>query len=463
MNEYVKENYLFEEGVSESVLKSATLFFDRMVQRYLPDAFLFAVLLTVVVYISGIVFTGSSPLEMVQYWGEGFWDLLAFAMQMALIVVTGYILANAPAIKSFLSHLARQARTPGQAVVLVTVVSTVACLINYGFGLVVGALIARHVVRVVPEADYRLLVASAYSGFLVWHGGLSGSVPLTIATADHFLEDAIGIVPISETLLSSYNLFIVVALLVTLPLLNRLLLKSIDSGGRIAPLLNDELAAAAEPVTETSVKGVQTPADRLENSVVVSIVIGLLGLVFIVYHFVQNGLDLNINIVNFTFLFLGILLHKTPRRFLNCVADGVKNAGGIIIQFPFYAGIMGMMVASGLSEQLSLWFVSISNEVTFPFFTFLSAGIVNFFIPSGGGQWAVQGPIMVQAGAELGVDTAKTAMSVAWGDAWTNMIQPFWALPLLAIAGLKVRDIMGFCVMALLWSFIVIALGFFAF
>ena len=217
MGEHVKENYLLEEGVSESVLKSTTLFFDRMVQRYLPDAFLFAVLLTVVVYISGIVFTGSSPLEMVQYWGEGFWDLLAFAMQMALIVVTGYILANAPAIKSLLSHLARQARTSGQAVVLVTVVSTVACLINYGFGLVVGALIARHVIRVVPEADYRLLVASAYSGFLVWHGGLSGSVPLTIATADHFLEDAIGIVPISETLLSGYNLFIVVMLLVTLP------------------------------------------------------------------------------------------------------------------------------------------------------------------------------------------------------------------------------------------------------
>ncbi|MFS8579966.1 MAG: TIGR00366 family protein, partial [Novibacillus thermophilus] len=249
---------------------------------------------------------------------------------------------------------------------------------------------------------------------------------------------------------------------VTLPLLNRLLLKSTDSGGRIAPLLDDELAAAAEPVTETSVRGAQTPADRLENSVVVSVVIGLLGLVFIVFHFVQNGVDLNINIVNFTFLFLGILLHKTPRRFLNSVADGVKNAGGIIIQFPFYAGIMGMMVASGLSEQLSLWFVSISNDVTFPFFTFLSAGIVNFFIPSGGGQWAVQGPIMVQAGAELGVDTAKTAMAVAWGDAWTNMIQPFWALPLLAIAGLKVRDIMGFCVMALLWSFVVIAVGFFA-
>lgn len=446
------------------MLKSTTMFFDRIVRRYLPDAFLFAILLTVVVYISGMVFTGSSPLQMVQYWGEGFWDLLAFAMQMSLIVVTGYILANTTMIKSFLSLLARLAKTPGQAVVLVTLVSTVACLINYGFGLVVGALFARHVARVVPEADYRLLVAGAYSGFLVWHGGLSGSIPLTIATADHFLEDVIGIIPISETLLSGYNLFIVLALLVTLPLLNRLLLNAADSAGKIDPtVLEDDTAAATEQDAGTHMKEALTPADRLENSVVISMLIGLLGLAFIIYHFVQNGLDLNINIVNFTVLFLGIMLHKTPRRFLNSVADGVKNAGGIIVQFPFYAGIMGMMVASGLSEQLSLWFVSISNEWTFPFFTFLSAGIVNFFVPSGGGQWAVQGPIMVQAGAELGVDTAKTAMAVAWGDAWTNMIQPFWALPLLAIAGLKVRDIMGFCVMALLWSFIVITVGFFVF
>lgn len=141
------------------------------------------------------------------------------------------------------------------------------------------------------------------------------------------------------------------------------------------------------------------------------------------------------------------------------MTDAVKNVGGIIIQFPFYAGIMGMMVASGLSQAMSEWFVSISNDVTLPLFTFLSAGIVNFFVPSGGGQWAVQGPIMIPAALEIGADTAKTAMAVAWGDAWTNMIQPFWALPLLAIAGLKVRDIMGFCVLILFYSFIPIAIG----
>src|SRR5699024_2151318 len=202
-----------------------------------------------------------------------------------------------------------------------------------------------------------------------------------------------------------------------------------------------------------------TPSDRLENSQIISILIGLLGLAFIIYHFATNGFDLNINLVNLIMLFLGILLHRTPRRFLHSVNNAVKNVGGIIVQFPFYAGIMGMMVASGLSEQMSLWFIGISNEFTYPLFTFLSAGLVNFFVPSGGGQWAVQGPIMIPAGIEIGVDTAKTAMAVAWGDAWTNMIQPFWALPLLAIAGLRVRDIMGFCVIILIYSFFPIAIG----
>jgi len=162
--------------------------------------------------------------------------------------------------------------------------------------------------------------------------------------------------------------------------------------------------------------------------------------------------------MNFTFLFLGILLHKTPRRYLHSLNNAVKGSAGIILQFPFYSGIMGMMIASGLAATISGWFVSISSESTLPFFAFLSAGLVNIFVPSGGGQWAVQGPIMIPASIELGTPLAKTAMAVAWGDAWTNMIQPFWALPALGIAGLGARDIMGYCLVALLYSGLVLGL-----
>ncbi|SHG46588.1 short-chain fatty acid transporter [Ornithinibacillus halophilus] len=437
-----------------------TSFFDRMVRRYLPDAFLFAIILTLAVFILGVFFTDSTPVEMMDYWGGGFWDLLEFAMQMSLVVVTGYILANAPVVKNLLTKISTLANTPGQAIILVTFVASIACLINYGFGLVVGALLAIHVAKRVPTVDYRLLMASAYSGFLVWHGGLSGSVPLKIATEDHFLQDIMGVVPVTETLLSSYNLFIVITLLITLPLLNRLFATSSNNLGEIDPeLLNMQMEKISVQPPKPLNKENATPAERLENSQILSLIIGILGFVFIIYHFAQNGLDLNINIVNFIFLFLGILFHRTPRRFLNSVTDAVKNAGGVIIQFPFYAGITGMMMTSGLSEQMSNWFVSISTDFTLPLFTFISAGIVNFFVPSGGGQWAIQGPIMIPAAMDLNVDMAKTAMAVGWGDAWTNMIQPFWALPLLAIAGLKVRDIMGFCVIILFWSFIPITVG----
>lgn len=208
-------------------------------------------------------------------------------------------------------------------------------------------------------------------------------------------------------------------------------------------------------------KADMTPAERMENSPVLSMIVGLFGLGFIIYHFSTNGFDLNLNIVNFIFLIVGIILHGTPRRYLNALTVAVKGTGGIILQFPFYAGIMGMMTgesAAGISlaGQMSNMFVSISTPKTFPLFSFLSAGLVNFFVPSGGGQWAVQAPIMMPAGLDIGVPAAKTAMSIAWGDAWTNMIQPFWALPALGIAGLGARDIMGYCLIDLIYSGIII-------
>ncbi|REJ23006.1 MAG: short-chain fatty acid transporter [Bacillaceae bacterium] len=440
-------------------MKTLTSFFNRVVQRYLPDALLFAIILTFLVYLLGVFFTDNSPVDMVTHWGLGFWDLLEFTMQMTLVVVTGYILANTPVIKRLLAKVSTFARTPVHAVMLVTIVSLIACLINYGFGLVIGALFAIHVAKHVPSVDYRILIASAYSGFLIWHGGFSGSIPLTIATPGHFLEKSMGVIPVTKTLFSPTNLFIVIALLITLPLFNRYLLKNAESQleDRTKWVIPNEEAAAVEHVTP------MTPAEKLENSRTISLIIGIMGIAFIVYHFAVNGFNLNINIVNFIFLFLGILLHQTPKRFLDTVANGVKNAGGIIIQFPFYAGIMGMMIHSGLSEQIALWFVSVSTEQTLPYLSFLSAGLINIFVPSGGGQWAVQGPIMIQAAMELGADPAKTAMGVAWGDAWTNMIQPFWALPILAIAGLHIRDIMGFCIMILIFSFIPISIGFLLF
>ena len=428
-----------------------TAAFDSLVRRYLPDPFVIVMMLTILVFAAGIIFTDAGPVELTKYWGEGFWNLLKFAMQMMLVLVTGYILASSPLFKRLLGRIARVASTPGQAIILVTVVALVASWINWGFGLVIGALFARQLAREVPDVDYRLLIASAYSGFVVWHGGLSGSVPLTAATEGNFLEETIGLIPASETIFAPFNLIIVASLFVVIPLLNRMMM---GHGGDSVLARDVDLGSEDEPEIVAN-----TPAERLENSRIVSLVTGVLGLGYVAYYAWETGYKLNLDILNFTFLFLGILLHGTPRRFLDCLADAVKGVGGILVQFPFYAGVMGIMVGSGMAAQMTEWFVSISTEQTLPVIAFLSAGVVNVLVPSGGGQWAVQGPVMMPAAMELGADTARIAMAVAWGDAWTNLIQPFWALPALAIAGLKARDIMGFCLITLIVTGVVIGLG----
>ncbi|MDH5162890.1 short-chain fatty acid transporter [Heyndrickxia oleronia] len=437
-------------------MKGIINFSNHIMQRYLPDPYLFVVLLTFVVFILGLIFTGSSPIEMVQFWGEGFWELLDFSMQMVLVLVTGHVLASSPLFKKILGGLATTAKSPGSAIIIVTVVSIIASWINWGFGLVIGALFAKELAKRVKNVDYRLLIASAYSGFLVWHGGISGSIPLSIATDKHPFENKMGIISTSETIFSTYNIAIVLALFIILPLLNRFMMPSKDKTITVDPaILDDATSTHAASIEKESI----TPATRLENSFIVSLIIGILGLIFISYYIITHGFQLNLNIVNFTFLFLGILCHWTPKRFLDAVANAVKGAAGIIIQFPFYAGIMGMMTASGLAAVMSEAFVSISNDFTFYCFAFLSGGLVNFFVPSGGGQWAVQAPIMLDAAQSMGASLSKTAMAIAWGDAWTNMIQPFWALPALAIAGLKAKDIMGFCVIILIVSGVIISLG----
>lgn len=437
-------------------MKTLTRLSNRIMERFLPDPYIFVALLTLLVFVLGVGLTDSSPLDMVVYWGDGFWGLLMFTMQMVVVLLAGHVLASSPPIKRVLNRMAGTVKTPGGAILLVTIVSLVASWINWGFGLVIGALFAKEIAKKVTTVDYRLLIASAYSGFVIWHGGLAGSIPLSIATPDHPFQGIMGVVSTSETIFSTYNLVIVVALLVTIPLLNRWMMPKPEDTVTVDPKLLEDEVILERPEQVT-------PASRMEDSYILTILIAVLGLTYLGWHFVTKGFDLNLNIVNLIFVILGIAFHGTPRSYLAAVNNAVKTTGGIIIQFPFYAGIMGMMVTSGLAGVISTGIVSISNEHTFHLFTFYAAGVVNFFVPSGGGQWAVQAPIMLEAASELGVSYSKTAMAIAWGDAWTNMIQPFWALPALAIAGLKAKDIMGYCVFVLILSGIVISLGLFFF
>ncbi|MDF2682111.1 MAG: hypothetical protein K0R47_3301 [Brevibacillus sp.] len=438
-------------------MKALSRFFSTLVQKFLPDPFVFALILTIILFACGLIFTDHGPIQMVQFWGNGFWNLLAFAMQMALVLVTGHALASSPLVSRSLTRLAGIAKTPVQGVILVTLGSALACLINWGFGLIVGALFAKEVAKRVPGSDYRFLIACAYIGFLTWHGGLSGSVPLTAATPGNPMEKTAGLIPLTDTIFTGYNLFITIALLIALPIMTRLMMPTGKEVVEIDPQLfaREEVAAAAE-ATEPSEK---TFATVMENSRILTVIICALGFAYLIYYFANKGFKVDINTVNLLFFVTGLLLHGTPLSYMKAVGNAAKGTAGILIQFPFYAGIQGMMEQSGLGGMMTNAFISISTPETFPFLAFLSSGFVNFFVPSGGGHWVVQGPFIMPAAQQLGVDAGIAAMAIAYGEAWMNMAQPFWALPALAIAGLGVRDIMGYCVTTLLVSGIIFAVG----
>lgn len=454
-----------KRGFIESLANASTM----VMQKFLPDAYIFAVILTIIVFIASLIATKQNFISIVGHWGKGVWSLLAFSMQMVLVLVTGHVLALSPPFKKLLDHLSNIPKTPAQGIALVSIISYTACILNWGFGLIIGAIYAKEIAKKVKAIDYRLLIASAYSGFVLWHAGFSGSVPLVIAGGDlsatgGSLTEA---VPVSQTLFSSYNIFIVVGMWILLPIINVLMHpKNEEDVFVIDPNLIKEDVGVKKISKEEFAQ--MTPAEKIENGCFVNYILAILGFSYIVYYFVnsakQGKFDLNLNIVNLIFLMFGVLFHRTPRSLIDAFGEAAKGAAGIILQFPLYAGIMGIMTGASaegvsLASVISNFFVNISTVKTFPLFTFLSAGIVNLFVPSGGGQWVVQGPIMMPAGLEIGVVPAKTAMCIAYGDSWTNMIQPFWALPALGLAKLGARDIMGYTLIVLIVSGLVIAAG----
>lgn len=428
-------------------------------RRYMPDPFIFAILLTLLVYVLGLIFTPHGAYHLIVDWYAGFWNLLAFAMQMTLVLVTGYAMASAPVMQRALGWLANRPRSGPGAIGLVTLVAALLGWINWGLGLIAGALMAREVAaagkRRGIRVHYPLAAAAGYLGLLIWHGGLSGSAPLLVNTQGHFLQQQIGIVPLTETIFRPFNLVVALAVLVLAPLL---LMSMHPRGERVVEM--QPVAAASEVAAAAADPQEATLATRLENSRVLVWVMGAAGIVYLVNVFATRGIfALDINLVNFIFLVVGLLLHGTPINYARAVVDGARASSGVILQFPFYAGIMGIMTNSGLVQVIARWFVAISTPLTYPFWTLVSAALVNLAVPSGGGQWAVQGPVMVEAAKALNVDVGKTIMGVAFGDELTNMIQPFWALPLLGITRLRAGEVMGYTAAVMLVVFVVMALA----
>jgi short-chain fatty acids transporter len=427
-------------------------------RHYLPDAYLFAILLTFLSAVLALIFTPADMMKVITTWGDGIYGIIAFAMQMVLILVTGYILALTPPLKKILDWVAQMADTPVKGAMIVAFVGGVGSWINWGFGLIFAGLLAVEVARRNRKTDYPVLIAAAYSGFVVWHMGFSGSIPLLIATPKHaqnLIEKVTGqVVPVSDTIFAVWNLVPCAIIVISLPILFYLIYPKAEETVSIS---EERLKELEDQTVKIEKPANPTLAERIDHSYIINIIFALMGVFYLYLHFSRKGLDLNLNVVIFIFFIAGVILHGKPINYVRAMNIAVKAAGGIVLQFPLYGGIMGILIGTGLAKVIAGWFVAISTPETFYMLQFWGAGLINLFVPSGGGQWAVQGPITIEAAQMMNINAVKSAMMVAWGDQWTNMIQPFWALPLLGLAGLSAKDIMGYTTMVLLWAGLVLS------
>ncbi|MDA8444930.1 short-chain fatty acid transporter [Paracidovorax valerianellae] len=428
-------------------MSKITAFFTELMRRYLPDPFVFAIMLTLLTMALAFGVENRPINDVVQDWGKGFWSLLAFTTQMTVILVMGYVLAAAPIVDRFLDRIASRVQTPRQAIIVATIVGCVGSYLNWGFGLVIGGIMARKLALKVKGVHYPLIIAAAYTGFTMYSLGFSATIPVLISTKGHAFESTMGLIPLTQTIFSAPILLTSLAVLIALPLLNATMH---PKKGEPVVELDPATVADTKPASAEGLLGDQkTLAYRLNNSRVLSLLIGLCGMAYVAMHFIKGG-NLDLNMINFFILFLGVLLLGTPMKYVEKVNEGVKTIGGIILQFPFYAGIMAIMHGSGLVESIAHMFVSVSTADTLPLWGLVSSFVINFFAPSGGGHWVLQGPFMINAATTLGASQAQTAMSVMLGNGWNDLVQPFWILPALALSKLKLKDIMGYTVVSML-------------
>jgi short-chain fatty acids transporter len=333
--------------------------------------------------------------------------------------------------------------------------------INWGLSIVGSAVFVRFMAKKQRGVDYRLLVATAYLGLgTFWHSGLSASAPLLVATPKHFLEKEMGIIPITETIFHPFNLLLALIVLVFLTILGPLMHPKKGEEVEADPALVQEATfeSPAKPVPEKL-----TPALRIEHSPIINLIVGITGIIWLIWYFSEKGwAGINLDVVNFAFLMGGVLLHWTPASFLKAAFEGGTFIWGVAVQFPFYAGIFGIIKFSGLAEVMANWFTAIATKSTYPFIVLWYSGILNYIVPSGGSKWAIEAPYIMQAAANLGVSAPATVIAYAWGDMVTDVIQPFWAIPLLGVAKLGFRDIMGYCMVYFLFYMVVISIFFLA-
>ncbi|MBM3807667.1 MAG: short-chain fatty acid transporter [Acidimicrobiia bacterium] len=437
-------------------------------ERWIPDAFIFALLATVIVFVAALIWTPSTTGQVIDAWGGGFWDLIPFTLQMSLIIITGHVLAtSAPMVKAIRS-IAGWPRTPRGAIALVTFFAMVTSWFNWGFSLIFSAVLAKEVARRVAGADYRALAAASLMGIgSIWAQGLSGSAALQMATPGA-LQPAIreivagggvvpgGIIPFRDTIFLWQSLVSVLVEIVVVVFVMWLATPP-AARARTARMLGVELGESEGPAFANATAGEPSPqippGAWLEHSPALNWLIAAMGFAFLYRYFGRAAEPLNalsVNIINFTFLMFGILLHRTPARLMQAVANATPAVWGVILQFPFYAGIAAIITTTHLNEQIANAFVGISTRESFPAVVAIYSAVLGVFVPSGGSKWVIEAPYVMAAAHELKVHLGWVVASYDLGEAIANLLQPFWMLPTLGMLGLRARDVMGYTFMVAL-------------
>ncbi|MBB5343752.1 short-chain fatty acid transporter [Tunturibacter empetritectus] len=442
----------------QSLLGRTTAFFVFLFERVMPDPFVFAVLLTFLASVLAFLYApDAAPKQIAAAWYAGVFNLFTFAFQMVIILTAGRALASAPAIRRLLAKIADLPRSPADAVSLIVVVSMAASWVNWGLGLVTAALLAREMAKRIP-VDFGWLVAAGYTGYVISTEGLSGSIALSQSThgsALNIVEKLTGhLTPLSETVFTKYNLIPIAALFVLLPLVFRHIGPTAQNRQPADPARLQEEDDHAVVKEDTGTFGA-----KLDHAWILNVLLVIFIGSALVLEVIRTHGTIDLNIVIMTLLSLGLLLHWRPAAYVGAIKLAARSSGSLILQYPLYGGLMGIITTTGLAGVLSKVFINYSTAHTLPFFTYLTSMIITLFVPSGGGHWAVQGPFAIPAAIQLHSSLAGTTMAVAMGESVANMIQPFWALPILAIAGIKMRRMMGFMVITFVVSGIVFGLS----
>ena len=439
--------------------------FTHLFLKYMPDAFVFAIVLTLVSVLAAYFLVDASIITIISSWYDGFFDLLSFAMQIILVLITGFSIALSPVIGRAIDKLTKYISTPGQVYFFVVFIGLLLSIVSFGW-IIITSVLARELAARVKGVNYPFLFACVYVSFCCWVTGFSSTIPLLLNTENNYLiENGVltEIIPTSYTLNSYLNYAIMGSFLIVMPLFMMFFGSRTKNIKELKDLVED--SEHTKPISiEEEALNMKLPfkafSDKLNNGFFLQAVIVIMGLAYIVYYFYTRGFELNFNIMIFTFLILGMLLHKTPLRYGIAMQRSSKNISGILFQYPFYAGIMGIIIYTGLGEELAGLLASVATIDTYPFYAFITGGLVNFAIPSAGGEFAVVGPSLISAVREIGTGLppeevtamiSRASLAVAYGESLTNLLQPFFMLLIIPVMGvgtkLQARDIMGYLVL----------------